>query len=154
MERVVDDYADGVARIKKTAVVQLSVGILWMIAMAICSQQTFYLLLSTNKQEQKWQIVPVLSIVGFGIGITLVSFTLLRFLSAKKMEVSTADPIALAKILKQRQDLAAVAKFNVSICGGSDVRSEKKSSVAVHPREDKRKRSEHQAAVSEISNWR
>lgn len=114
-ERLLRDVKAGAEHVKKRALCQLVGAIVWLISFASITGGTFYLLMSDKPADQELQVVPVLSIVGFGIGITLVGFTTLRFRAASKLLGHTPSKTTIKKLLKKRRDLAKLRVFDVSI---------------------------------------
>lgn len=90
-------------------------GVLWLVGFAVLSFCTFPLLLSERQADMDLQVVPVLSIVGFGLGITLLAFTSLRLKTARTLAALNPPESILQKILQQRRDLARLRQFDASM---------------------------------------
>ena len=96
---------------------QLAFAIFWIIAFAAASVVTFPILMSTKRKDLDIQIVPVLCIVCFGGGITLLGFSFLRLKAAMKLRSHLPNKKTLKKLLKKRRDIAEVRSFKTSCSG-------------------------------------
>ena len=89
----------------------LCMAIFWLAGFAGISAGSFGLLLSTKKEDVDLQFIPVLAIVGFGMGITLIAFTVLRLMGAKELANHTPTEHCLKKLLKTREQLDGLKDF-------------------------------------------
>lgn len=85
--------------------------ILWLATFAGISAGSFRLLLSEDKKDVDLQFIPVLAIVGFGMGITLIAFTVLRLMGAKELANHTPTEHCLKKLLRTREQLEGLKDF-------------------------------------------
>lgn len=118
IEKFMKDPASAAAHTVKVAKLQVCGAVLWLVVFLSISALTFGLLLSEDKAAQDLQFIPVLAIVGFGAGITLLGFTFLRYKGAKALLGHLPDKHTLKKLLRQRQDLSDVKNFDCSIKHG------------------------------------
>ena len=116
------NWEQGTASIKKRSVMQLAGALVWLVVWAIVTGSTFFLLQTPEnlegdalKEEMdrrgELQFIPVLSIVAFGMGITLVGFSVLRLIAANKLHDHRPTKATLEKILKMRTDLRALKQY-------------------------------------------
>ena len=118
INRMVEDPVKGVQDIKKHAVLMICGSVVWLITFFAISIGTFKYLMSTDPLDEQLQVVPVLSIVFFGIGITMTAFSILCNMSAAKLMDHKLDIETLKKIQQSRKDLAGLQVFPASIRGG------------------------------------
>jgi len=104
--------------IKTKATKQLGLAFLWLLTFLLIVMFTFRFLMSTDAEDENLQVIPVLAIVGFGMGITGMGFTILRFQAAGSIMRSSPKRSTLKKILKQREELSALRDFDATIRKG------------------------------------
>ena len=75
IERLIENREEGIAHIKKKAITMLVGSIVWLIVFITVSGVTFPYLMSTDPADEQLQVIPVLSIVFFGMGITMTAFS-------------------------------------------------------------------------------
>jgi hypothetical protein len=102
---------DGYSRtIFKKAILQLVLSIVWLIVSLITAVLTFDML------RGDMQYIPVLAIVGFGLGITMILFSSLRLYAANELKNGNIPGKAtLRKIVAQRQALGHVQRFETMV---------------------------------------
>ena len=106
--------ADMVDHAKK----QMTYAIVWLLTFAIITGASFNLLLSTDPADEDLQVIPVLSIVGFGIGITAIGFTYLRYQAAHELALHKPEMETLNKLYEKRVQLEKLSSFEVSMKAG------------------------------------
>lgn len=126
VQMLLDNWADGTARIKKRSMLQLIGAFVWLIVWGAITGGTAFLLMSTDPKEIELQFIPVLSIVFFGMGITLVGASALRLKAAYTLARHKFEPDTLKKELKSRKDLLALKQFPATIMGGCTTKSLRK----------------------------
>lgn len=115
IESLLEDVSTGSRLILRKARIQLALGVMWLLTFASVSFATFPLLLSEKKSEMDLQVIPVLSIVGFGIGITIIAFTTLRLRGANQLQKRTPQRETLEKMKCEREALEELRQFDTSI---------------------------------------
>ena len=118
IDKMVADPVKGLQYIKRKAIVMLVASFLWLGCFAGISFGTFYLLMSELPADKELQVIPVISIVMFGMGITATAFSILCMMSSNALQTHKMEPRTLEKIQQSRRDLAALRVFPSSICGG------------------------------------
>lgn len=84
----------------------------WLIGFAVTSFATFDLLSGSRSY------IPVLAVVGFGLGITILAFSILRLITARALVTHLPTHTTLMKVLRQREELDELRTFDSSIMGG------------------------------------
>ena len=97
---------------------QLYLAILWLVTFLIITCSTFNLLLSTDPADEDLQVIPVLSIVGFGVGITMVAGAVLRLQGANALKAHIPEKETMLKLLAKRETLQSLREFPVSVQSG------------------------------------
>jgi hypothetical protein len=117
---LVQDKEAGVQNIKRKATIMLFGSIMWLITFLVLTFSTFPYLMSTDKADEELQVVPVMSIVFFGMGITLTAFSGLCMHTAISLErqIDSINIETLKKIQHSRKELLALQDFPSTIRGG------------------------------------
>lgn len=123
IDRMVVDAAEGVKHIKKKATMMLVGSLVWLVVFLTISLVSFPLLMSTEPKDEELQVVPVLSIVFFGMGITLTAFSSLCMNTALALEKHTPNLETLKKIQQNRKDLNSLQVFPATVRGGCTTKS-------------------------------
>eukprot|EP01047_Picozoa_sp_COSAG01_P008959 COSAG01_NODE_362_length_18130_cov_34.672307_2_plen_724_part_00 len=130
--RLLNDVQDGLLALKNITQFQLTMSLGLMIAAIISFAFTAHVLVSDDPDLQRFQVVPVLVMVLFGVSINLVVFTCKRWYAGRRLQMewkAGTDGVwtlpdgshcsrLLERIISKRTEIAATKQLDTGVVSG------------------------------------